>query len=100
MKYSGSLIAVADIGVSRKFYESVLGQKVVLDYGTNISFDGGFSLQEGYAELVGIDPGSMLKQSNNFELYFETEELDDWNGRLKSAEGLEYIHDIKEYPWG
>lgn len=100
MKFSGSLIAVADIAVSRKFYETVMGQEVVLDVGTHVAFKDGFSLQQGYPELIGINPETVLRQSNNFELYFEVEDLDNWNARLKCVHYLEYIHDVKEYPWG
>lgn len=99
MKYSGTLIAVSDIAQSKKFYETVLEQKVIMDLGTHVSFESGFSLQENYAELVGVNL-SVLKKSNNFELYFEVEDLDDWNAKLRNVNGLEYIHGPKEYPWG
>ena len=33
------------MALSRKFYEEVLKQKVVMDFGANITFEGAFSLQ-------------------------------------------------------
>lgn len=100
MKYGGPLLAVKDITVSKKFYENVLQQKVVLDLGVHVSFECGFSLQENYADLIGINPSNILRKSNNFQLYFEVNDLESWNNRLKNIDGLEYLHDIKEYEWG
>ena len=45
MKFKSPLIVVSDIVAVRKFYEGVLNQKVILDFGANITFEGDFSLQ-------------------------------------------------------
>jgi len=45
MKFKGPLIVVEDLARSRKFYEDILGQKVILDFGANVTFQGDFSLQ-------------------------------------------------------
>ncbi|MFZ2537551.1 MAG: glyoxalase/bleomycin resistance/dioxygenase family protein [Oscillospiraceae bacterium] len=100
MKFGGSLLAVNDMATSKKFYSNILEQKVALDLGVHISFADGFSLQQNYAELIGIDPATVLKKSNNSQLYFEVDDLDSWNNRLKSIGDIPYIHDIKEYAWG
>jgi len=39
-------------------------------------------------------------QPNNFQLYFEVEDLDYWQNKISSTEGIEFIHKAKEYPWG
>lgn len=46
MKLEAVVLAVKDLEVSKKFYISLFDQKVVLDHGLNIYFDGGFSLQK------------------------------------------------------
>ena len=98
MQYQGTLIAVSDMEKAKQFYETVMEQKVIMDLGVHVSF-GGFSLQSNYAELVGADlPGKT--QPNNFQLYFEVEDLDYWQNKISSTEGLEFIHKAKEYPWG
>lgn len=51
MKYQGCLLAVSDITVSKQFYEHVLQQNAIMDMGTHVTF-AGFSLQQGYAELI------------------------------------------------
>lgn len=98
MQYQGTLIAVSDMEKAKQFYETVMEQKVIMDLGVHVAF-GGFSLQSNYAELVGADlPGKT--QPNNFQLYFEVEDLDYWQNKISSTEGIEFIHKVKEYPWG
>jgi predicted enzyme related to lactoylglutathione lyase len=98
MQYQGTLIAVSDMERAKQFYETVMEQTVIMDLGVHVAF-GGFSLQSNYAELVGADlPGKA--QPNNFQLYFEVEDLDDWQDKISSTEGIEFIHKAKEYPWG
>ena len=36
------------------FYETVLGRKVALDFGANLMFEGGPTLQEGFSALAGF----------------------------------------------
>ena len=45
MKYTCSLIAVADMEKSKQFYHDVLGMNVVADFGANVTLDGGLVLQ-------------------------------------------------------
>ena len=41
----------------------------------------------------------VLSKSNNFELYFEEAQFDEFAQRLKSFE-IQYVHDVVEYIWG
>ena len=94
MKYCGTLISVSDMTRARNFYEQVMEQKVMLDLGVHVSFENAFSLQSNYEELVGVKLEAQRK------LYFEVDDLERWEAKLKSMEGIEFIHEIKEYPWG
>jgi catechol 2,3-dioxygenase-like lactoylglutathione lyase family enzyme len=100
MKYSCSLIAVKDIERSKAFYRDTLGQKIVLDVGMNVAFEAGFAIQEDFAELVGLDPASTLYKTHNFEFYFEEDQLENLRDRLLNTPGVQFVHEIKEYPWG
>lgn len=100
MKFSGPLIAVNDVEISKKFYQEVLHQKIVLDFGINVTFDGHFSIQADFGELVGFDRKEILQGSKSFELYFEEDDLDSFLKHLKGFPDLKYVHDLKEYPWG
>lgn len=99
MKYQGCLLAVRDITASKRFYETVLCQKPVMDLGEHVAFEG-FSLQQGFAGLLGMAdvPGEM--PPHNFQLYFEVEDLDKAYGKIKAVPGLQWVHELREYPWG
>jgi hypothetical protein len=59
---------VEDIQRAREFYEEILKQKVTLDFGENIVFEGCFAihLKAHFSKL--IDNKKITKGSNNFEL--------------------------------
>lgn len=99
MKYQGCLIAVKDMATSKNFYENVLGQKAVMDIGVHVSFEG-FSLQQGFDEVIGISANSVKSKEHNFQLYFELYDLDAAFEKMKSIPELEWVHEIKEYAWG
>lgn len=99
MIYGGTLISVSDMERSKIFYEKVMEQTVEMDLGVHVSFENGLSLQSNYEELVGVKLEAKAKP-NNFQLYFKVEDLDAWEDKLKSLEGIEFLHGIKEYPWG
>lgn len=101
MKYGLPLLVVADIAVSRKFYEEVLNQEVIMDFGANITFKGNFALQskESWVDFIQKTEKDVLTKSNNFELYFEEEHLEEFTQRLHFFE-IEYVHELIEFPWG
>ncbi|KNY29527.1 VOC family protein [Pseudobacteroides cellulosolvens] len=101
MRFKLPLIVVDDINTSRKFYEDVLNQKVILDFGANITFTGDFSLQskESWVDLIRKTENEILSKPDNFELYFEEEQFDKFIERLKSFK-VQYVHDVVQYSWG
>jgi len=102
MKFICPLIVVRDIEVSRAFYEKVLDQKVGLDLGENVSFEGGFAidLRSHFSDLIGVDEIDIVQGSKNAELYFEEDDLDAFLERLKEMDSVEYVHELIEQPWG
>jgi predicted enzyme related to lactoylglutathione lyase len=100
MKFTCALLSVKNIEVSKKFYQEVMQQKIALDFGANVTFEGNFVLQSGFAELVGFDKHDIKKNANNFELYFEESDLDSFIKHLKGFPKIKYVHPMKEYPWG
>lgn len=98
MKYEGCLLSVSNMDVAKGFYQGVLEQEIQMDLGVHVSF-ATFSLQENYADLIGIAPDSIKRQSHNFQLYFEVEDLETWIKKLKEK-NIQFVHDKKEYEWG
>ncbi len=102
IKLSAAVIFVKDIAASRKFYEQVLGQKVLMDHGPNVGYEGGFALwQRDHASQIIFNRPTTGENghNNNAELYFETFELDEALQKLE-AEKVEFVHPMVEQPWG
>lgn len=102
MKFQGPMLVVNDIEKSQKFYKEVLGLKKILDYGANVTLTGGFSLQtkESWLEFIHKDDSSVLFGGNNFEIYFEEDDFDDFIQRISKLDYIEYVHPVCEHSWG
>lgn len=98
MKFICPLIAVKDIKASRDFYENLLDQKVKFDFGENVTFEGDFAihLSSHFSKL--IENREISFGVNNFELYFEYDDVEEIAIKLKSA-SVEFVHDVREQPW-
>ncbi|WP_459200912.1 VOC family protein [Methanococcus sp. CF] len=99
MKFVCPLLSVKNLEISKKFYEEVLGQKIILDLGWNVSFSGGFAIQLNFPEIIGIDKNTVVNKSHNFELYFEEDDFDSFIKHLESFEGINYVHPPKKHDW-
>ena len=101
--FQSSVIFVKDIAASRRFYEDLLGQKVLFDFGENVSFEKGLAIHDAnhISQLLFERPAQNIDQlgRENFELYFEAEDLDVVLGRLSDA-SVEFVHPLREQPWG
>lgn len=100
MKFICSIIVVEDIGRSRKLYENILHQKVIGDFGEyNVAFEGGLALYKKslYQNLIGGER-LICSQPNNFELYFEEDDLVEIEHALMQ-DGFSFLHGIREEPW-
>lgn len=102
MKYQGPLLAVKDVNVSRRFYEEVLGQKVGMDFGENVSFASGFSIQykPHYAAMIHLEDKDVCLGSNSTELYFEEDAIEEFVHKLEARGDIEFLHPLDTAPWG
>ena len=104
MKLTSTMIVVRDMEKSRNFYETLLNQKIVMDLGANVSYEG-FALQtlETWIDFIEKSEANInLSKNNNTELYFETDDYDDFIKKLKDYNHFEIdlVHETKEFPWG
>jgi catechol 2,3-dioxygenase-like lactoylglutathione lyase family enzyme len=101
MKPNTAIVIVSDMDISRRFYEQVLGQRVVLDLGANIAFDGSVSLltRNVWAEFIGKPAEEITLRSHNFELYFERDDFDAFVAHFRTFD-IECVHDVIEHAWG
>ena len=96
--YHSCVILVEDIKRSKHFYITLLGQKIVNDFGRNVVFEGGLSIwQRDYAlNLIFQEKTAKIVAGGN---NFETKDLDNLYYRLVS-EKVEVIHSVMEHSWG
>ena len=100
MKYTSTVIAVSDINVSRRFYQGLFGLELYQDYGINVSFTCGLSLQQEFDWLVSVPRETVLKRSHNMELAFETRDFDGFLEKIKGYPGIERLGNVIEHSWG
>ena len=100
MKFTGTVISVSDVNASRKFYQDLFGLELYQDYGINISFTCGLSLQQEFDWLVSVPKETVLKRSHNMELAFETRDFDGFLEKLEQYPGIEYLGEVIEHSWG
>ena len=100
IQFQSAVIFVKDIQKSRKFYEEVLAQTVIIDHGPNVGFEG-FALWEAQHanQIIGNHATPEPLGQNNLELYFESPELDAVLARFNETK-TPFVHDIHEQPWG
>ncbi len=102
MEFCAALIVVDDMEISKAFYQTLLGQKIKFDFGENVLFESGISLQlkSHFAQTTGISEKSMLHSSHNFELYFEESDFEGFIGRLSGLSNIRYVQPLVEHSWG
>ncbi len=99
MKFHSSVIFVNDIEKSKDFYVRLLNQEIEHDFGKNVIFKSGLTIWEIRPEHI-ISKALETKGSvNRFELYFETELIEEKHKQIKSN-NIEFLHEIHEEPWG
>lgn len=99
MKFCTTLIAVKDMKRSLHFYKELFNQEVVVDLGWNKTLTCGLTLQGHFDRLAGIQKETMKYHSNTMELYFETENFDEFISLLDQYPDVEILHGPKTFPW-
>jgi len=101
--FEGPAVMVADIDAARDFYENILVQKVLADHGPHVAFQGGFFIWQADHAVDVIYKGKQTRPAmlghDNFELYFESADLDKTWMDVK-ANWDKIITPIEEAPWG
>lgn len=104
IEFRTTLLFVEDVAASRRFYEGLLGQMVIEDFGECVGFARGFSIMQRDAVCRVVFKRTFAfarptDAEHRFELYFETEEVDTIHDRLVRA-GVSVVHGVEEQPWG
>ncbi len=100
MKFTGTVISVSDVNTSRKFYQDLFGLELYQNYGINVSFTCGLSLQQEFDWLVSVPKETVRKRPHNMELAFETRDFGGFLEKLRQYHGIEYLGEVIEHSWG
>ena len=100
MKAFTTVLSVAEIHAARAFYEDLFGLELYQDYGRDLTFTCGLSLQQDFHWLTGLSRAQIHPQPNNMELAFETEDLDGFLQKLRAYPHLQTLGGVVEHPWG
>lgn len=99
MKYCNTLIAVKDMEQSLQFYKDLFHQEVAVDLGWCKTLTCGLTLQEHFDKVAGFQAETMKYRSNTMELYFETENFEEFIALLDKYPDVERLHEPKTYSW-
>jgi len=101
MKYECLCLSVKNIELSKKFYQDLMGLEIDTDWGVNVSFKGGIALQQGFAEMLGVQKESVMTRSHNMELVFEADDFDAFVQKVENYPNIEFVKGgVVEQPWG
>ena len=102
MKFKNPLLVVSDMEKSKKFYKDVLGLRVIMDFGANVTLTGGLCLQtkETWMEFIGAKEDEVVFGGKNAEIYFEEDDFDAFAEKLKDLKNINYVHPVIEHRWG
>ena len=102
MKFKNPLLVVSDMEKSKKFYKDVLGLRVIMDFGANVTLTGGLCLQtkETWMEFIGAKEDEVVFGGKNAEIYFEEDDFDAFAEKLKDLKNIDYVHPVIEHRWG
>ncbi len=98
IRYQSAVLFVEDMARSREFYEKVLDQQVLMDHGLNVGYQAGFALWQRSSAAAALGCEVNPDSAPQFELYFESAEIEAWGKRLSEA-GVTWVHPIVEQPW-
>ena len=102
MKFKNPMLIVTNMEKSKKFYKDVLGLRVIMDFGANVTLTGGVALQtkESWKEFIQKNDDEINFRGNDAELYFEEDDFDSFIEKLNSLKNIEYVHNVYEHRWG
>lgn len=99
LHYTCTLLAVKDVAVSKQFYHDLFDQEVAMDLGLNVTFSGGFAIQQRFGWLLDFPESEIVSKPKNMELYFEADDFDAFLERLRTHPEVQLVHPPKTHEW-
>lgn len=102
IKLTNTFIFVKDIEVSKRFYMEHLQQEIKQEMKDYVVFTSGIALwQLPEDSIISEKLYTQFKNegNNRVELYFETDDVDQYFNYLKEK-GITFLHELHKEPWG
>ena len=101
MKFKNPLLVVADMEKAKAFYLDILGLRVIMDFGANITLTGGVCLQslDSWLQFIDSSADKIAFGGGDAEIYFEEDDCDAFLLHL-DKNNIEYVHPFMEHRWG
>ncbi|WP_313525882.1 VOC family protein [Anaerotignum sp.] len=102
MKFKNPLLVVSNLEKSKAFYKEVLGLRVTMDFGANVTLTGGISLQskESWLSFIHGKNEDIIFGNKSTELYFEEDDFDAFIQKLNDLPSIHFVHPMLEHRWG
>lgn len=102
MKFKNPLLVVTDMEASKAFYKKVLGLRVIMDFGANVTLTGGVCLQtaQSWQDFIGARTSDITYGGRDAEIYFEEDDFDSFVKQLEGIDNISYVHPVIEHRWG
>lgn len=97
--FEGTVLFVSDITKSKLFYEKVLNQQILYDLEGTVQFESGISIWQLQNEHILKETLKNDLKTNRFELYFETENIEEIEKNLRNHK-VEFLHATLTELWG
>ena len=93
MRFKNPLLVVENMADAIEFYKNVLGLRVVMDFGENITLTGGVCLQtkKSWMEFINASEKDIAFGGKNAELYFEEDNFDEFAQKLKNIPNMKSL---------
>lgn len=102
MKFKSPMLVVRNMELTKTFYQEVLGLRITMDLGANVTMTGGlaFQTQESWESFIHASSQDIQYHGNDMEIYFEENDIDAFITKLDTMPNIQYVHEIKEHDWG
>lgn len=102
MRFVNPIPFVRDIGLSKAFYQDILGLSVLEDFGSFVLFETGFAIHEGQSLEQTVWREATTSQEpygrRNLLLYFEHEDVEAAFAEIGPR--VKLIHPVERQAWG
>lgn len=102
MRLEGYMLVTKDIDVSKDFYCKVMQAEMLMDMGSHVVFNQGFSLllEGDWNRLTGVGEADMAYWHRSGQLVFEVDDIKGFLRRLASFSDVRLLHRVRKHPWG